>query len=170
MNAKVSAKILVKVCVNFSWQCPGTSSPTTADLTVSLYLCSSGSNARSEARVRDRDEGVAGRNGKRIVLPQQRGDWFALQRDQRFFSKKIELVARPIGRLQPQVGQGVHVVGGGSVSYAALVTPNTWRIHQAAAENNVQVEIIWEPNIPYSDINSTGEFLSPRLSNPFLTE
>ena len=24
--------------------------------------------------------------------------------------------------------------------------------------------------LPYSDINSTGEFLSPRLSSPFLTE
>ena len=49
-------KRTIKVCV--------TSAPSAPHLTVSLYLCSSGSNARGESRVQDRDEGVAGRNGR----------------------------------------------------------------------------------------------------------
>ena len=71
-------KRTIKVCDNCCWRCPGISAPSAAHLTVSLYLCSSGSNARGESRaregrcvsskspsrVRDGDEGVAGRNGR----------------------------------------------------------------------------------------------------------
>ena len=71
-------KRTIKVCVSSFWQCPGTSVPSEAHLTVSLYLCSSGSNtwgksraleehlvsSKSPSRVRDGDEGVAGRNGR----------------------------------------------------------------------------------------------------------
>ena len=74
VNKCVFYKRTTKVCVN-CWRCPGTSAPSTAHLTVSLYLCSSGSNApgesrawegclvssKSPSRVRDGDEGVAGR-------------------------------------------------------------------------------------------------------------
>ena len=74
----VCNKRTIKVCVSCSWRCPGTSLPSASHLTVSLYLCSSGSNGRGESRtregrrvsskspsrVRDRDEGVAGRNGR----------------------------------------------------------------------------------------------------------
>ena len=49
-------KRTIKVCVSYCWRCPGTSAPITAHLTMSLYLCSSGSNPW------DGDEGVAGRN------------------------------------------------------------------------------------------------------------
>ena len=40
----------IKVCVSFSWWCPGTSLPSMANLTVYLwlYLCSSGSNSQGE--------------------------------------------------------------------------------------------------------------------------
>ena len=69
-------KCTIKVCVSCCWRCPGTSAPSAAHLMVSLYLCSSGSNARGESRagegrrvsskspsrVRDGDKGVAGRN------------------------------------------------------------------------------------------------------------
>ena len=65
-----------KVCVSCCRRCPGTSAPSAAHPTVSLYLCSSGSNARGESRAREGrrvsskspsrvrygDEGVAGRN------------------------------------------------------------------------------------------------------------
>ena len=40
----------IKVCVTCFWRCLGTSVPSAAHLTVSLYLCSSGSNARGEWR------------------------------------------------------------------------------------------------------------------------
>ena len=43
-------KHTIKVCISCCWQCPGTSVPSPANLTVSLYLCSSGSNARGELR------------------------------------------------------------------------------------------------------------------------
>ena len=43
-------KRTIKVCVSCCWLCPGTSAPSAAHLTVSLYLCSSGSNARGELR------------------------------------------------------------------------------------------------------------------------
>ena len=42
-------KRTIKVCVS-CWRCPGTSMPSRAHLTVSLYLCSSGSNTRGESR------------------------------------------------------------------------------------------------------------------------
>ena len=71
-------KRTIKVWVSCSRRCPGTFAPSAAHLTVSLYLCSSGSNTRGESRaqegrrvsskspsrVRDGDEGVAGRNGR----------------------------------------------------------------------------------------------------------
>ena len=43
-------KRTIKVCVSCCWRCPGTSAPSSPYLTVSLYLCSSGSNARGESR------------------------------------------------------------------------------------------------------------------------
>ena len=46
-------KRTIKVCVSCCWRCPGTSAPSAAHLTVSLYLCSSGSNARGESRARE---------------------------------------------------------------------------------------------------------------------
>ena len=66
----------VKVSVDCSWRCPGTSAPCLAHLTVSWYLCSCGSNVgggfraleghnvgqKSPFRVQDRDEGVVERN------------------------------------------------------------------------------------------------------------
>ena len=72
-------KRTIKICASFCWRCHGTSAPSAAHLTVSLYLCSSRSNAQGElrpleghcvswkspSRVQDRDEGVAGRNGKK---------------------------------------------------------------------------------------------------------
>ena len=71
-------KRTIKVCVSCCRRCPETSALSVPHLTVSLYLCSSGSNARGESRaregrrvsskspsrVRDRDEGVVGRNGR----------------------------------------------------------------------------------------------------------
>ena len=38
-------KRTIKVCVRCCLRCPGTFAPSAAHLTVSLYLCSSGSNA-----------------------------------------------------------------------------------------------------------------------------
>ena len=91
-------KRTIKVCVSCSWRCPGTSAPSAAHLRVALYLCSSGSNARGESRalegrrvslkspsrVREGDEGVAGRNI--YVIKKQ--------------TEKIELVTRlGLGRL-----------------------------------------------------------------------
>ena len=78
-------KRTIKVCVSCCWRCPGTSVPSTPHLTMSLYLCSSGSNARgksrawegrrvsskSPSRVRDGDEGVAGRNGREYCFPDE---------------------------------------------------------------------------------------------------
>ena len=40
-------KRIIKVCVSCCWRCPWTSAPSAAHLTVSLYLCSSGSNAEA---------------------------------------------------------------------------------------------------------------------------
>ena len=71
-------KRTIKVCVSFCWQCPGTSAPSTPFLTVSLYLCSCGSNAwgksralegrrvssKSPSRAGNLDEGVAWRSGR----------------------------------------------------------------------------------------------------------
>ena len=42
-------KRTIKVCVSCCWLCPGTSAPSAAHLTVSLYLCSSGRNAQGES-------------------------------------------------------------------------------------------------------------------------
>ena len=78
-------KRTIKVCVSCCGRCPGTSAPSAAHLTVSLYLCSSGSNALGESRaqegrrvssktpswVRDGDEGVAGRNGREKCFPDE---------------------------------------------------------------------------------------------------
>ena len=43
-------KCTIKVCVSCWWRCPGTFTPSAAHLTLSLYLCRSGSNARGESR------------------------------------------------------------------------------------------------------------------------
>ena len=88
-------KRTIKVCVSCwcPW-CPGTPTPSSAYLTVSLYLCSSGSNARgksrviegrrviykSPSRIRDGDEGVTERNGREKCFPNM-SHWF-------FFTKK----------------------------------------------------------------------------------
>ena len=77
-----------------------------AHLTVSLYLCSSGSNAQGESRaregrhvsskspsrVRDGDKGVAGKNGREKRLLDEGQIYDFSQKGNR---KKIELVARP---------------------------------------------------------------------------
>ena len=69
-------KRTIKVCVIRSWWRPGTSVPSATNLLVSLFFSSSKSNTRGESRaregrrvsskspsrVRDGDEGVAGRN------------------------------------------------------------------------------------------------------------
>ena len=49
-NKFVIYKCTIKVCVNGSWRCPGASAPGAEHLTVSLYLCSSGSTAWGESR------------------------------------------------------------------------------------------------------------------------
>ena len=46
-------KRTIKVFVSCCWRCPGTFAPSAPHLTVSLYLCSSGSNARGESRARE---------------------------------------------------------------------------------------------------------------------
>ena len=100
-----------QVCVRCCQQCPGTSAPTAAHLTVSPFLCSSGSNAqgkgpwkgfvsvqKSPSRVQDRDEGVAGRKGKEkyflnegsLICPPGKSTIFYKKE-----TEKIELVARP---------------------------------------------------------------------------
>ena len=77
-------KRTIKVYVSCFWRYPGTSAASAAHLMVSLYLCSSESNARGEARnlkghsvcskspsrVRDRDKGVAGRNRREKYFPE----------------------------------------------------------------------------------------------------
>ena len=65
-------KRTIKVCISCSWWWSGTSAPSLVHLTESLFLCSSGSNARGEpraleghrvsskspSRVQDRDKGL----------------------------------------------------------------------------------------------------------------
>ena len=86
INKYVFNKRTIKVCVSCSCRCSGTSAPSAAHLMVSLFLCSSGSNARgvaralegrrvsskSPSRVRDGDEGAAGRNRREWSLPNER--------------------------------------------------------------------------------------------------
>ena len=55
-------KRTIKVCVSYCWRCPETSAPITAHLTMSLYLCSSGSNPW------DGDERVAGTTENSVSL------------------------------------------------------------------------------------------------------
>ena len=99
-------KSTIKVCVSCCWRCPDTPATSEAHLMVSLYLCSSGSNARGESRARegrcvsskspskvwDGDEGVAWRNGREKCLPSegslicpalQANQWFLLQKGNR---------------------------------------------------------------------------------------
>ena len=49
-NKCVFYKRTIKVCVNCSWQCPGTSAPSATHLTVSLLPCSVESNVRGKLR------------------------------------------------------------------------------------------------------------------------
>ena len=72
-----------RFCASCYWCCPGTSAPGVVHQTVSLYLCSSASNARGESRARegrrvsskspsrvwDRDKGSCWEERKRIVFP-----------------------------------------------------------------------------------------------------
>ena len=77
---------------------------------MSLYLCSSGSNARGEARAlegrrvssnspsraRDGDKEVAGRNGREECFPDE-GSLIFYKKE----TEKIELVARPVAATAP---------------------------------------------------------------------
>ena len=94
-------------------RCPWTSAPRTAHLTVSLYLCSFGSNARGESRaleghsvsskspskVLGRDKGVAGRNKREKHFPEERSLICPPGKSMIFFQKRkqkfFRLVARP---------------------------------------------------------------------------
>ena len=53
VNKCIFNKRTIKVCVSCCGRCPGTSAPSVPYLTVSLNLCSSGSNARDESRARE---------------------------------------------------------------------------------------------------------------------
>ena len=95
-----------------------TSAPSAPHLTVSLYLCSSGSNARGESRaregrrvsskspsrVRDGDEGVAGRKGREKYFSDKGSLICPPGKSMMFYTKsklrKIESVARPVARLR----------------------------------------------------------------------
>ena len=98
----------------------GTSAPSATHLMVSLYLCSSGSNvpgesrakeghrvsSKSPSRVRDRDEGVAGRNGREQCFPDEGSLICPPGKSMSFHKKeteKIELVARPGRRGRPRL-------------------------------------------------------------------
>ena len=77
-------KRTIKVCISYFWHCPGTSASIASHLTMSLFLCSSGSNAQGESRalegrrvssrgpsrVWDGDQGVAGRNIREPFSPE----------------------------------------------------------------------------------------------------
>ena len=107
-------KRTIKVCISCCWRCPGTSAPRATHLKVSLYLCSSGSNARGESRaregrrvsskspsrVRDGDEGVAGRNGQKLCFPDEGSLIYPPGKSMFFYKKetekKNELEARPV--------------------------------------------------------------------------
>ena len=71
----VFCKRAFRACVNCSWRFPGTSAPSAANLMVSTYLCSSGSNAQGESRVQDADEGIGRRIYREECFP-MRGPWF----------------------------------------------------------------------------------------------
>ena len=53
VKKRVFNKRTIKVWVSCSRRCPGTFAPSAAHLTVSLYLCSSGSKTRGESRAQD---------------------------------------------------------------------------------------------------------------------
>ena len=63
-------KRTIKVCVSCSWQCLGTSAPSTPNLAVTLNLRSSASNARGKSRVQD-GQGSCWEEWKREVFPRQ---------------------------------------------------------------------------------------------------
>ena len=79
----------VKVCVSCFWRCSGPLDQGAKHLTVPLWLQSSGINAsrgqlegccvssKSPSEVRNRAEGVAGRNGGSMIVS-PRDHWFAL--------------------------------------------------------------------------------------------
>ena len=141
-------KRTIKVCVSWCWRCPGTSASSAAHVSVSLYLCSSGSNARGESRalegrcvsskspskVRDRDQGVAWRNErKRIVFPDEGSLIWPTGKSMHFYKKeteKNELVSRP--GMVVVAWRGRHLVtipgrpmsGHGGVSAARVVEPS----------------------------------------------
>ena len=56
----------IKVCNSYSWRCPGTSVPSAPHLTVSLYLSSSGSNARGEEASRGPEKGAVSAQKARL--------------------------------------------------------------------------------------------------------
>ena len=80
----VFIKRKIKDYVSCCWQCPGTSTPSAAHLTVSLYLYSSGSNARGESRSL---KGCCV-SSKENSVSLTRGHWCALQANQWFFTRK----------------------------------------------------------------------------------
>ena len=109
-------KRTIKVCVSCSWRCRGTSAPTAAHPTVSLYLCSSESNARGESRALERVQCVSALKKPLRGPRQRRGSCWKKQKRRVFLrqgviylpskqiydftqkrkQKKIELVARPV--------------------------------------------------------------------------
>ena len=102
MTKSAFNKRTIRVGISCCWRCPGTSTLSSAHLTVSLFLYSSRSNARGElralerrhvsskslSRVRDGDEGVARRNLEEKSFSPMRGHWFSLEANQRFFTQK----------------------------------------------------------------------------------
>ena len=113
VNKCVFNKRTIKVCVSCCWRCPGTSAPSAPHLTVSLYLCSSGSNVRGELRALEgrhvsskkpfkgprRRQGSWWEERKRIVFPDEGSLICPPGKSMIFFYKtetqKNELVATP---------------------------------------------------------------------------
>ena len=92
-------KRTIKICVSCWCRRPETSAPRAAHLTVSLYPCSSRSNAQGPwrvpcqlkmpLRVWDGDKGGTGRNYRKERFPDE-GHWFALPANQWSFKKETE--------------------------------------------------------------------------------
>ena len=113
ISAKIAWCKKYKVCVSCLWQCPGTSTPSAAHPSLSLFSWSSGTNtwdkfralegcsvsSKSPSRIQDGDEKGAGRNDREKYVP-DKGSLISppgkskinLQKRKQ---KKIEVVAGP---------------------------------------------------------------------------